>query len=292
MRFWQHNIIGIIGLALPVTFAAILLAGCSSPPSRPATPCPPPGCVAEPYPALQPRSVVQSEADPVRDAMTAEMRHQLTDRMTDFIYTAAAGNMAADSPDTMPHSLTDRSHHDGCLTQTRESLYRYTNPAQTNRTSPDEFHKEQAAALQQCLAAGSADWEQATPGERSRWLRHILQAAARTTDPAEYHRPMLHNERTDPGWVKLQQDFRECQERAIPLADSIAIAADATAVSAQVLQGIADIADCNFNLTGIRYPEPTAAPEISPTGTGNLSPTPSPPSADGSATLPAPEPSP
>lgn len=292
MRFRLHNIIGIIGLTLPLTFAAILLAGCTSPPSRPATPCPPPGCIAEPYPALQPRSAIQSEADPLRDAMTEEMRRQLTDRMTDFIYAAAAGKMAADSPDTMPRSLADRLHHDNCLVQVRAALYDYTNPAQADRTPPDEFYEEQSAALQQCLAAGSSDWEQATPGERSRWLRHILQAAARTTDPAEHHRPLLHNEHTDPGWVKLQQDFRECQERAIPLADSIAIAADATAVSEQVLQGITDISECNYSLTEIRYPEPTAEPGISPADTGNLSPIPSPPSADASATRPAPDPLP
>lgn len=292
MRSRRHNIIGIIGLALPLTFAAILLAGCASPPAPVATPCPPPGCIAEPYPALQPRSAIQSEADPLRDAMTEEMRRQLTDRMTDFIYTAAAGKLATESPDTMPHSLADRPHHDGCLIQTREYLHAYTNPAQADRTPPDEFYEEQSAALQQCLAAGSSDWEQATPGERSRWLRHILQAAARTTDPAEEHRPLLHNEHTDPGWVKLQQDFRECQERAIPLADSIAIAADATAVSEQVLQGITDISECSYSLTEIRYPEPTAEPEISPAGTGNLSPILSPLSGDASATRPAPEPLP
>ena len=276
MRFRLHNIIGIIRLALPLTFAAILLAGCASPPSRPATPCPPLGCTAEPYPALQPRSAIQSEADPVRDAMTEEMRRQLTDRMTDFVY-AAAGDMAVDSPDTTPHHLVDRPYHDSCLVQIREALYDYINPAQLDRPPPDDFYKEQAAALQQCLAAGISDWEQATPGERSRWLRHILQAAARTTDPAEHHRPLLHNEHTDPGWVKLQQDFRECQERAIPLADHIAIAGDIAAVSAQVRQGIADIADCNSGLTQIRYPEPTDALEPSPTGAGNASPALSPP---------------
>lgn len=292
MRFRRHNIIGITGLALPLTFAAILLAGCTSPPAPVATPCPPPGCIAEPYPALPPRSAIQSEPDPLRDAMTEEMRRQLTDRMTDFIYTAAAGKLATESPDTMPHSLADRPHHDGCLIQAREHLHAYTNPAQADRTPPDEFYEEQSAALQQCLAAGSSDWEQATPSERSRWLRHILQAAARTTDPAEEYRPQLHNEHTDPGWVKLQQDFRECQERAIPLADSIAIAADATAVSEQVLQGITDISECNYSLTEIRYPEPTAEPEISPAGTGNLSPIPSLPPGDASATRPAPEPSP
>ena len=219
------------------------------------------------------------------------MRRQLTDRMTDFIYTAA-GKLATDRPDTMPHSLADRPHHDSCLIQAREYLHDYTNPAQADRTPPDEFYEEQSTSLQQCLAAGSSDWEQATPSERTRWLRYILQAAARTTDPAEDHRPLLHNEHTDPGWVKLQQDFRECQERAIPLADSIAIAADATAVSEQVLQGITDISECSYSLTEIRYPEPTAEPEISPAGTGNLSPIPSPPSGDASATRPAPEPSP
>ena len=207
--------------------------------------------------------------------MTQQMRQQLTDRMTDYIYTATALDLAISKPAAMPNHLADRNHHDACLSQTRQTLYDYTDPAQTDSPDPTAFYQQQIDRFRQCLTEQTDDWDQHPIADRSIWLRHVLAAAARTNDPSEYHRHLLHNEQTDPGWVELHQEFRRCQELAAPVSDVIAVVADPTAVSAQVRQAIADIADCNSRLTQIRYPE-------NPSDSTGPSPAVAPPSQDAS----------
>ena len=276
---------------LPLLALAIAAAiGCTSqsqPPAAMPTSCPPPGCVTEPYRADEPQNAISSTPDPERDAMTRQMRLQLTDRMTDYIYTAAALDLTIDRPAAMPNHLADRNHHDDCLYRTRQTLYEYTDPAQPERPDPTTFYQQQIDRFRNCLAERTDHWSQHPIADRSIWLRHILAAAARTNDPSEYHRHLLHNEQTDPGWQALHEDFRQCQELAAPVSDAIAVVAEPTAVSAQVRQAIADIADCSSRLTQIRYPE---TPKDSTAPSPPLTPPPpdvSTPSAPDSGSPPA-----
>ena len=202
-----------------------------------------------------PRSAQRSPADPVRDAMTLEMRHQLVDRLTDFVYTAAAGDLAYDNANTMAHHLAARVGHDQCLTGVRDPLYLATDPTRPCTLPPRELYRQQSAELRDCLSGHTADWGQTSYADRIVWVRRILQAAARIDDPSEHYRPLLHNEITDAGWQALSDEFQQCQALAVPLSDQIAGVADSAAVSAQVLAAIDHIADCNFNLTQLRYPD-------------------------------------
>ena len=251
-------------VACTLLMLAVLLAlACISPPAAPVpvpTPCPAAVCTAAPEPAATPRSARQSPPDPVRDAMTTEMRQQLVDRLTDFVYTAATGDLAYDSPDTMAHHLAAREGHDQCLNSIRQTLHLATDPAQPYAQPPDEFYRQQAAQLRDCLSGRTADWGQAGYADRVVWVRRILQAAARMDDPSEHYRPLLHNENADAGWQALNEEFQQCQALVIPLSDQIAGASDSAAVSAQVLAAIEHVASCNFNLTQIRYPD---QPEVS-----------------------------
>ena len=110
--------------------------------------------------------------------------------------------------------------------------------------------------LATCLQQGDGDWTSATVAERSQWTRRVLEAAARSHNPARHYATLHHDPTQSETFREMAQVYQQCENLAPLHADLTAVESDPASLPPALDRAVNDIGNCMMTITGIQWPAP------------------------------------
>lgn len=205
----------------------------------------------------QPAAAVPVPPDSTREAITDRLEAGFRDRITDLVYLSAVGRIAHSEPAKLPDYLAHRENHNECLRGTLAQAADIARTPATEETLVDN--------LENCLKRQRASWGESSIEQRAQWLRRVLDAAARSHNPARNYAALHHNARQEESYREMAAVYRQCEALASPLSDLAAVQDDPPDVTRQLEYAVQSIGNCMFAVTGMAWPEPTPTASPSPT---------------------------